>query len=1066
MLTVHYSNRLEILADQLAELVRQPCGSAFLPEIVIVQSNGMARWLSLRLAQRLGICARVCFPFPAAFVWDLFRRLLPSVPEASSFTPAVLAWRLMALLKAVEDSPQFAPLHAYCGDGDASKRFELATRIADVFGQYLVYRPEWIRRWERGEETHWQAELWRRLVADHSVHRVRLQEQLLTHLNAETLARAGLPSRMSLIGIPTLPPMHLDIFARLAEAIDLHGFCLNPCRQQWWRPGARPDSDHQVPTADVEASDTMGNRLLASLGTLGRDFIGLIQARQPRVHARFVEPGEDTLLHCLQSDILDGRPRGTMACPATPLRADDRSVQVHVCHSRRREVEVLYDQLLGLFETSAALQPADVVVMTPDIEAYAPLIEAVFAADERQGAIPFSIADRNPRAESPLVNGFFALLDLPGSRYDADRLFTLLEIAALQRRFALQEGDLTLVRRWLLDTGVRWGIDHDSRAALGLPAMREHTWRAGLDRLLMGYALPGDQARFFAEILPYDAVEGTEAQVLGRLHTFAEATFGLATTLRQPRSVAEWVTTLNTVLEQFFQPDEDEELDLQAIREALHQIGQAITQADFDEPVRLEVITSGLRRSLETPEWSMRFLTGGVTFCALVPMRSIPFEVVCLMGMNHDAFPRPRRSLSFDRMAHEPYPGDRSRRDEDRYLFLESILSARRCLYLSYVGRNIRDNSVLPSSVLVSELLDTIRRGFHPAGQQDGDVGPEIIVHHPLQAFSRRYFSGHARLFSYDTDLYEASRSAGLSDTLPGALVNVGLNAPDETWRTIELRRLVAFFQHPTRFLLQQRLGIYLEEDAGVLESREPFTLDGLSRYHLRQEVLRRHLHDEPPESILRAVRATGLLPHGQVGVTLFEREWSATVRFAGRLQEVLPPESRRALDVELPVGAFRLTGQLANVTPQGLVGYHFGTVRSRDYLDVWIRHLVLNCLAPQDVRPESRWLGENKELWLRPVADPQTCLQCLLAWYWQGLRRPLPFFPNSTFAYAEARRRERSEPLRAARDTWAGSDFHRGEYEDRYYQIAFRDHDPFDEAFMEVADTVFPPLFDHLEQP
>jgi exodeoxyribonuclease V gamma subunit len=1068
MLTVHYSNRLEILADRLAELVRQPCGSPFLPELVIVQSNGMARWLSLHLAQHLGICARVCFPFPAAFIWDLMCRLLPGTPEASPFVPAVLAWRLTALLKELEDTPQFAPLRAYCGDGDASRRFELATRIADVFDQYLVYRPEWIRRWEQGEDTHWQAALWRRLVAGHAIHRVRLQEQLLGRFDTETLAQAGLPDRMSLIGIPTLPPVHLDLFARLAEGLDLHCFFLHPCRQAWRGVGVGPGSVHRVPPDGTAAGgDTTGNRLLASLGTLGRDFIDRVRARQPRVHEQFVDPGADTVLHCLQSDILNGRNRGTPAWPVTPVRDDDRSVQVHVCHSRRREVEVLYDQLLGLFETSPALQPADVVVMTPDIEAYAPLIEAVFAADERQGSLPFSIADRNPRAESPLVNGFFALLDLPGSRYDANRLFTLLEITALQRRFALQEDDLTLVRRWLSDTGVRWGIDHNSRAALGLPAMREHTWRAGLDRLLMGYALPGEPRRFFAEILPYDAVEGTAAQVLGRLHTFAEAAFSLALTLRQPRSVTAWVTTLTTVLEQFLQPDEDEELDLQAIRQALRQLGQSATQAGFDEPVRLEIITSGLRRSLETPEWSMRFLSGGVTFCALLPMRSIPFEVVCLLGMNYDAFPRPRRTLSFDRMAREPRPGDRSRRDDDRYLFLESILSARRCLYLSYVGRNIRDNSVLPPSVLVSELLDTIASGFHGAASQGGDVLPQVVTHHPLQPFSRRYFSGDGRLFSYAADLCEASGLVGRAEALPDPLVTVGLDEPEAAWRTVTLRQLLAFFRHPVRYFLRQRLGMNLEEAEGILENREPFILEPLARYHLRQEMLRQHLHGDAPVRIQRAVRAAGWLPHGQVGTTLFEREWPGVVRFAERLRQVLPTAGGRSLDVDLPIAGLHLTGQLVDLTPQGLVGYRLGALRPRHYLDVWIRHLVLNCLAPEAIVLESRWLGEDKELRLCPVADPQSCLHPLLELYWQGLRRPLPFFPDSAFAYADACRQGKPDALGAARLQWEGSAYHRRreEREDLYYRTAWRHHDPLDEAFMAVATTVFPPLFDHLEQ-
>lgn len=301
---------------------------------------------------------------------------------------------------------------------------------------------------------------------------------------------------------------------------------------------------------------------------------------------------------------------------------------------------------------------------------------------------------------SPFIPDTIIVQSLGMARWLSFRLaLALLEVPAIQRRFSFTNGDLAVVRRWLQATGVCWGIDHESRAALGLPAMREHTWRAGLDRLLAGYALPGGNSGVFAEILPYDAVEGVEAQVVGRLHTFTEAVFGLVTTLCDRRPVQEWIHTLTDLIEGFFAPDEREERDVQATRQALSQIGLDAAQAGFDRPVSLDVLTSGLRRLVEMPRWPGRFLTGGITCCALVPMRSIPFEVVCLIGMNDATFPRARRSLSFDRMAQDVRRGDRLRRDDDRYLFLEALLSARRCLYISYVGRHIRENSILRDGV-------------------------------------------------------------------------------------------------------------------------------------------------------------------------------------------------------------------------------------------------------------------------------------------------------------------------------------------------------------------------------
>jgi exodeoxyribonuclease V gamma subunit len=444
-------------------------------------------------------------------------------------------------------------------------------------------------------------------------------------------------------------------------------------------------------------------------------------------------------------------------------------------------------------------------------------------------------------------------------------------------------------------------------------------------------------------------------------------------------------------------------------------------------------------------------------------MRSIPSEVVCLIGMHDEAFPRPHRPLSFDRMAQDFRRGDRSRRDDDRYLFLEALLSARRCLYLSYVGRDIHDNSVMPPSVLVSELLDAIVQGYYPAAEPAGDPLTQVVTCHPLQPFSRRYFTGDPKLFSYAADLCEASGIAGRGQARSAPLVTRDLPEPDETWRTVEVRQLVAFFRHPVRYFLQQRLGIVLDEAEGVLDSREPFTLDALARYQLCQELLQHHLAGEPPARVLSLVRAAGFLPHGQVGVSLFECEWSGVEAFAARVQAVLAAGPGTSVEVDLTLGPFRVVGRLDEVTRQGLVRYRLGRTRGRDYLDLWIRHLVLNGLAPDEVECMSQWLAEDVEFTVPPVCEAQALLQDLLAWYWQGLRRPLHLFPDSALAYAQALRQQTSDPLAAARRMWASSDFHCGEGEDAYYQVAFREHDPLDGEFAEVAEAVFVPLLTYL---
>ncbi|MBK8750496.1 MAG: exodeoxyribonuclease V subunit gamma [Candidatus Competibacteraceae bacterium] len=1070
MFHCHQSNRLEILADHLAELLNQPLRSPLAREIVVAQSNGMARWLALRLADRLGVCANLGFQFPATFLWEMTRAVLRHLPPTSSFDKPVLSWRIMALLREVDESPRFAPVRAWLGDDpDDFRRYQLACRIADCFDQYLVYRPDWIQQWEAGGEDHWQAELWRWLAHDGTAHRVQVQEQFHTLLANGDFDRRRLPERVAIIGVAALPPLVLEVLAGLARYVEIHLFILNPCQEYWGdiqaeRDLARLGED----TSPEQAYLTVGNPLLASLGKQGRDFIDLLQSYPRAEWDGFAEPEGADLLHRLQSDILHLRERGSAEHPPLPLQPTDRSIQIHVCHGPMREVEVLHDQLLALFESQRDLRPSDVIVMTPDIATYGPLIDAVFDSAPRDRRIPFAIADQGLHAENPLVEVFFELLDLGGGRFDANQVLSLLESPAVRRRFDLDEAGLERIRRWTREVGIRWGKDAEAKTQWELPATAGHTWRAGLDRLLLGYALPGNGQDLYGGILPYDEVEGGEAQALGQLQSFTEVLFGLDARLQERRTPAEWAESLHTVLDQFFAPREREENELHLIRTALETLRANADLAHFTDPVGLDVVKSVLRNQMNAGESvAGRFLSGGVTFCAMVPMRSIPFEIVGLIGMSDDAYPRSHRPVGFDLMANSFRRGDRSRRQDDRYLFLETLLSARRCLYLSYVGQSIRDNTTLPPSVLVGELLDTVNRGFQ--GANGGPVSEQIIVRHPLQAFSPRYFVGDQRLFSYSRELAEASRHAGRGEREAASLLTTELPEPEATLRIVTLEGLLRFFRNPAQWLLRERLGIRPDEGEEALETREPFMLDGLANHGLLQRMLELHREGRAPVEIQAVARSSGSLPHGQVGECVFIEARERVTRFAGRLGRVLPRQEREALEVDLTLGEFRLTGRLTGMTLTGRVGYRLASMKANDYLNLWLCHLVLNSMAPEGVALQSHWVAEDKDVILEPVENPTMLLRALLDLYWQGTRRLLHFFPKSALAYVEKLQQGKTgeEALRAARLTWEGNDFQSfpPESTNTYYQLAFQDTDPLDAEFMDVAQMVFMPIFGCIPQ-
>ncbi len=1064
MLRLYQSNELEQLVDLLAATLSEPLPSPLSTETVVVPHPGMGQWLSLRLAERLGICANTAFPLPAGFIWEIFRAVLGRVPEHNPFEPAVLGWRILALLEELKGQPAFKPVSAYLADGSELKRYELACRIAETFDQYLLYRPDWIRQWEAGRPAvagdDWQAMLWRRLSGSCSGrHWVELQQQLHRALLMDDVA-AKLPERAALFGISTLSPGYLKTLHCLSERMDIHLFLLNPCAVHWTEivdetAKARSEEECGEPPLYLE----VGHPLLASLGRQGRDFFAALLEYDPGTLERFVPPENANLLGQLQQDIYNLHDR--TAGPRQPFPREDRSLQFHSCHSVMREVEVLKDQLLELFQNDERIEPSDVLVMAPDITAYAPHIEAAFSTTGAT-AIPFQITDKSAWLETPLIAGFFNLLQIGKSRFDSGSTMALLETAAVQRRFGLAENDLDPIMRWVRESGIRWGLSGAERAQLGLPGTDQNSWRAGLDRMLLGYALPGDGTRLFQGVLPYDEIEGADAARLGALDAFIDVLRNFRNRLQGRYCIDAWGRLLLEMIEAFFIPSEQEELQLQQLRDGIEALCHQGQRAGFTGEIPLEVIHRHLKARLARGQGGGRGGGHGVRFCSLASMRGLPYKVIALIGMNDGDFPRQCSTPGFDLMAKRFRPGDRVRRADDGYLFLETLLCARHTLYISFIGQHIRDNSRIPPSGLVDELLDYLDRCY--SVEHAGGVREQAVVHHPLQPFSRRYFQPGSGISSYSEAMYQAYRANRRTAASPAPFLKRELPEPDPAWRHVELAQLARFFSHPARYFLQQRLAVYYEREEASLETTEPFLLDYFARCRLNQSLVDQLLAGESRELLRARLRAAGALPHGRFGDRLFERHGAIAEKFTARLRPHLEATRERVIEVDLPLKGMRLCGRLSgHIGETGQFGYSVHSLWASQRLELWIKHLVLNVVKPSGIQRESRWMDDKKLYTFSPVDSAERHLEELLELYWQGLCRPLHFFPKSSAAYVQHRLSEKSieASLEKAKQTWTSK---HSEGHDPYYRLAFLPDDIFNDEFIALSERVYRPLLMHLQ--
>jgi exodeoxyribonuclease V gamma subunit len=1068
---VHRSNRIEVLIDRLAQLVAQPVGSAAAAECIVVQGKGMERWVALELAQRLGVWANPDFPFPRKLLERAFAAVLgPENAPSPYFEPETMLWAIADLLPALLDHAAFAPIRMYLRDDErAIKRMQLAERIATTFDQYVVYRPQLVLAWERGEDPDWQAVLWRALVERHgSTHVAARAAEFLAAVLDHRAPIRRFPARVSLFSISTLPPLYVQVLLALSPLVDVHLFVLSPSRQYWADIRSQREvlrtarNHHSGADPDIAMHLEEGHPLLASLGRVGREFQQVLEAAGNYVEDDtdlYGDPGTQTMLAALQSDILHLVHRGRAdLAPALPLAPHDDSIAVHACHSPMREVEVLHDQLLALLDASPDLQPQDVVVMTPAVETYAPFIEAVFGGERRgRPRIPFHIADRRPRATDEVADAFARLLEALRGRLTASTVLDLLAIDTIRNRFGMAAEELELVRTWVTESGIRWGADAAHRAAVEQPAIETNTWRFGLDRLLLGYAMPGENRTLYAGVLPYDDVEGTASELLGRLLDFCTGLFSFRESLQAPRALDAWRDALGSLLETMVARTNATAYPHQRIRSALTALAERARTAGFTEAVDLDTVRAQLEQELERQAAPHGFLSGGVTFCALVPMRTIPFRVVCLLGMNDDAFPRTRRPLGFDLIAPAPQPGDRSPRDDDRYLFLESLLSARERLLITYVGQSINDNTDLPPSVVVSELLDALAESFHiaPTAEIAEDtqraVHDRLVLRHPLQPFSPRYFGADEdpRLFSYARSYCESAQSLAGSRCPLSPFLSGPLPFGDAE-RAVSLDQLLRFFDHPVRTFLQRRLELYLGDDVDLIEDREPITLNALQQWKIGDALLARAIDGEDLAAAFDSVRAGGMLPLGVPGECTYRDLRPQIEALAAIARRMINQRRLPVVEIDAEIDGTRVTGALADVWPGGLVRWQYSKLGGRHELGLWIRHLLLNWLTPPGYPRVSYLVGRPRDdgaaiVQFRPVEDPQAFLRELIQLYWIGQTVPVPLFRESSRAYADILYAGGTEAraLSAARNKWHTNNQGFGDCEDAYVQQVFGARDP-----------------------
>ncbi|HEX5554717.1 MAG TPA: exodeoxyribonuclease V subunit gamma, partial [Chitinophagaceae bacterium] len=905
-LSLKVSNSLERLAESFsADLLRSP-GDVFKPDFIITQTQGMNNWLKVQMAYRNGIAANMRFVKPNDILYQVYFRL--EGPREQVLAADNLQWVLFTALEDPRFKQRYPRIAGYYKGGDEIKRLGLAQKIADLFDQYQIYRPEMISEWNenstRDSSLDWQAFLWidvREKLGAEMPDKTALAAYITTALDDPArvqLLKERLP-RVSLFGISILTAFHIDLFYRLSSHIDIRFYLLNPSPHLYWYQDRSPRQLarwNSMPRHTDFASPEIGNTLLTNWGRVIQDTFGLLFHHEEFLNRyddeEVIPPVPDTLLKKIQFDIFQnavGEDRQQIS--ATDLM--DGSISFNACYTPAREVEVLYNYLVRLVETGKLTTPRDVVVMVNDINTYAPYIRAVFGAAPYH--FPYIIADEYLTASQGFFSALQAIMNLEEEDFKAENVLQLLEFNLIRERFQLTRTDL--IHQAVREANIRFGIQgsaEDESVTL--------SWENGLKRIMYGICMTGtgeytdDGYGFY----PLEIAEGEQALDLVRFTHFAEVLIEVTGSRKNPRSLLEWSKYLEDSVERLLisSPDQ-EDADYMLFQEYLERL--KVLSETMKEQISFKVFRQSFVNQMASETRPGNFIGGGITFCSLIPMRSIPFETVAILGLDFDKFPRKEKPVTFDLIRSHPRPGDRNVRENDKHLFLETLLSAGERLYISYIGKNVRDNSSLPPSALVDELLDYITE--NPT---------DLIQVHPLHGFSTKYAGDDKRLYTYLGGGGPATEIAGVNQEPQPA-----------DFSEIDMGAFINFFKNPIKAYYNKVLDIYYQEDPLLVGDTEVFELNALERWSLKQDLL--FLPDDALGDYRDRAVKLGQLPLRHMGDLAIDRTSEEIEDVRKLVRDCIGEDQGTSAYVGIELnGGSMVTGNLAPVYGNKLVRVSF----------------------------------------------------------------------------------------------------------------------------------------------
>lgn len=1004
-LNLYISNNITNLANKLAINIKSHPLGIFQKEFLIVQTEGMSKWISVKMAEKNQIFSNFEFLSPNSLLFDLFK--LAGIRNKGLYETNNLKWIVYKILGSKEFQNKFNKTYQYF-EKDTIKKLQLATKTADLFDQYVIYRSDYIRAWNDNKTNElkrafafheeWQKWIWLQIkekYRSYDYDKVQMRDLLLEKFENDIKFKQEVIKkfpRISLFGFSVFTPFHLEVFVKLSRAIvSLDFYLFSPTPESFWfhdiAEKTKLKIEHYSGKKAVDLKLETGNQLLMNQGKSAKNLFLMLFESDDFINVMdneslVVEPKRNSLLHIIQNDIYNNTPNSNREKLSLEIITDG-SLQIASNHTPAREIENLYSYILKQIDENG-YSPKDIIVQTTNIDLYSPYIKAIF--DNTSTRIPYTIADRSFSGTDNLVGIVKTILSLQKDEFTSEDILQLLEFDAIRKKFEIS--NLKIIRTLVKSANIRHGIEGEIENDTLLVS-----WKYGLERILLGYAIKDDSLFHLPDksysILPLDIVEGEYAKEGLKLKRFVDTLIEFVTKRNKPRKLMQWSEYVLELINEILEIDDKQIAELNYILDKLT-LSEIIDKL-IDDDLPYEVFSKAFIDTLYADNRSSKFISGKVTFCSMIPMRSIPYKIIAILGLNKNIFPRQTVEFSFDLMQSERRWGDRNVKQTDKYLFFETLLSAEEKLYLSYIGQDIKDNSEIPPSSLVDEVVEYIANSSDVENLSDN-----LVIKHSLNNYNRKYYSEDFP--DYYTYLnYGDDNNFSNIEKIDDGELNVD--------KKIRLKDLISFYKNPYKWYFNKKLKIFYNEEKILLPKTEIFELDNLEKYTLKNEIVKSDLISNI-DDYLETKIISGKLPLKNMSIYEVEKTKEELKDLMIKFNEIINGSTEQTYNIDISENNYSIYGDIANIYNNKMIFVNVSKNNSKTLVQLQISRWICS----KANLPVEEFILINKEkdklkITVLEKSDQNNSslkLNKVAEKYFEGFEKIIPFYPKASFAYLE----------------------------------------------------------------